>query len=90
MQTNAVEQTLQTYITDTIYVAQHPGIVAAINKVPAGTKIPPLAISGATFDICKEGVRIVAEARVKRLEQELIAAQKHLIQVLSLKESDVK
>lgn len=78
------------YYTDSIYLCQYPASISEIVKVPAGTKIPPMGITGSTFDICKEQVRIVAEARVKRLEQELIAAQKHLIQVLSLKESDVK
>lgn len=79
----------QSYFTDYIYVAQYPDTKASIKRVPAGTKIPKLAISGATFAICKEGMRVVAETRVKRLEQELINANKHLKAVLALKESDI-
>jgi hypothetical protein len=79
------------YYTDVIYVCRHPTINTEIVKLPAGGKdYSPMAITGATFELCKERVQKVAEIRVKRLEAELEAAQLQLSKILSLKESDVK
>lgn len=91
MQTGTVNPKELPYYTDVIYVCPFPTHHAEIKKMPARSKgFPPLAITGVTFDICKESVRVVAETRVKRLEAELEAAKIHLANVLALKESDVK
>lgn len=76
--------------SDVIFVAKHPGYIAKIEKLPAGVKILPLAVSGMTFDICKDQLCVIAQSRVDCLEQELKRAKDHLQSVLELKESDVK
>lgn len=78
------------YYGDVVFIAKYPVFKAEIEKLPAGTKIPPLAVSGMTFDICKDQLCVIAQSRVDRLEQELKRANQHLQSVLTLKESDVK
>lgn len=90
MQTDPVKADETLYYGDVIFVAKHPGYIAKIEKLPAGVKILPLAVSGMTFDICKDQLCVIAQSRVDRLEQELKRAKDHLQSVLELKEADIK
>lgn len=70
-----------------VYIAKYPETHVEITRHPyIPRKLPFQAITGMFWSDVKDKMKKIAEARLKKAEQELIAAQKHLIAISALEE----
>lgn len=76
-------------LPNVVYIAKYPETHTEITHHPCiPRKLPFQAITGMFWSDVRDKMKKIAEARLKKAEQELIAAQKHLLAVSALQEPE--
>lgn len=79
-----------TTMTEYIYVCDNPLHTADIIKRPI-TYVPPhLAVTGISFEQCRQGLKALTEIRIQRLKERLKCAEENLANITNLTERTVE